>query len=138
MFTHDCTDELKYLHLKVTPARLGVLRILEQADSPIAVSSIHKALLKRHGSADQATIFRIITTFLQKGLARQLQFNENKLRYEYAYKPEHHHLICERCGTIEDIALCPMFAIEKAVAKEKHFLVKRHSLELFGLCEKCQ
>lgn len=135
---HDCKTELKNAHLKVTPARLGVLEVLEKATKPLDIASVSQYLDKQHIKADQATIFRIINIFADKGLVVPVQFNEGKFRYEYGPKADHHHFICEHCGVIEDISDCHIDDLEREIRSKKKLLIKRHSLEFFGLCQDCQ
>ncbi len=134
---HDCKAELRNTQLRVTPARLGVLDILEHAQTPIDVSTLIQGLQMRHIKADEVTVFRIINTFCEKGLVTPIQLNENKLRYEYADKPKHHHFICEKCGDISDVTGCVVGDLEVQIEKMTGGKVKRHSLEFFGLCRRC-
>lgn len=134
----DCQTELRDVSLKATPARIALLQLLESADTPLDTGGMFHSLQKQGIKTDQATVFRIINTFTQKGITKQLQFNESKFRYELSSKEDHHHLICEHCGDIEDISDCGIGQLEKEIEKKKRFTVKRHSLEFFGLCNTCQ
>jgi len=136
---HNCSKELNKLNLKATPARLAVLQLLEKSKEPIDVASIIQFLRKNKVKADPATVFRIVNLLTQKGVLRQIHFfNEDKFRYEYGPKNEHHHLICQNCGSIEDISNCPVDSLERKIYKEKNFRIKTHSLEFFGICRDCQ
>lgn len=134
---HDCKDELHEAELRVTPARLGILSILEHADVPVDVSTVIAYLKKHHIPADEVTVFRILNAFTKKGIAKPIQFNEGKLRYEYAGKPSHHHFVCESCGDVLDVVDCNVDELEKTLEQKKGVRVHRHSLEFFGLCKKC-
>lgn len=134
---HDCKRELKDAALKVTPARLAVLEYLENTVTPLSADRIIDHIQDEHIDVDQATIYRILEIFVKKGLLRRLEFQEGKYRYE-KFGEEHHHLICESCGKIEDISDCNIADLEKEIGKKKGFLVKRHSLEFFGVCSSCQ
>jgi len=136
--THDCKSELKNVNLKVTPARLGVLQVLEKSTKPVDIATVTQYLDKKQIKVDQATVFRIINMFTEKGLVVPVQFNEGKFRYEYGPTADHHHFICEHCGTIEDISDCHIDELEKEISQKKKLLIKRHSLEFFGLCPNCQ
>ncbi len=133
----DCKQELKSFSLKVTPARLGVLKLLEKTDKPLDVASIASYLSANNIIVDNATVFRIINLFTRLGLTRQIHLNEDKFRYEIASAYDHHHLICENCHQIEDIQ-CSVKNIDKEIKRKKGFVVNTHSLEFFGLCAKCQ
>lgn len=135
---HDCKDELRDIALKATPARIAILQLLEKSDTPMDVSTIIFNLKSQNVDVDPATAFRIMNLFAEKGIVTPIQFNEGKLRYELSSKEDHHHLICESCGNIDDISDCAIPDLEKDIQKKKGFLVKHHSLEFFGLCAFCQ
>ncbi len=135
---HDCRDELHKSDLRVTPARLGVLEALEHADKPLDASDIIRYLKAHTISADEATVFRILTTFTKKGIAKPVHLNEGKQRYEYADKPSHHHFVCNHCGSITDVTGCTVDEWQRAIEKQKGVTVERHSLEFFGLCGRCR
>jgi Fur family ferric uptake transcriptional regulator len=135
---HSCQEELRKVDLKATPARIGVLSALEETKRPLDVSSVQEYLKQHRIKADKVTVFRIMNSLTQKGLAIPIQLNEGKLRYEHVSNANHHHFICESCGAIEDIADCNIEALEKTLRIKKGLLVKRHSLEFFGLCRNCQ
>lgn len=135
---HDCKTELRDVALKATPTRLATLKILEAADAPLDVATIKLELEKDGIEADPATLFRMMNSFSDKGLVREVNLQESKLRYEHTAKDDHHHLVCENCGAIEDVSDCTLDILEKELRKKKGFIVKHHSLEFFGLCQNCQ
>lgn len=135
---HNCIEELRSVDLKVTPARLGVLAALEEASLPLDVSHLITYLKEQNIKADKVTVFRIINALTEKGLVVPIQLGEGKFRYEHSGKADHHHFICETCGTIEDISDCHIDELQKEIQEKKGLLVKRHSLEFFGLCQLCQ
>ncbi len=135
---HDCKDELNQVSLRATPARVAVMNFLEKSDHPADASSILKFLNENSIDTDPATVFRIVNMLTKKGLARSVQLGEGKTRYEASSKGDHHHLICENCGKIEDIEDPEIPTFEKHIKVKHKFLVKRHSLEFFGLCKNCQ
>lgn len=137
VLSHDCKEELHNADLRVTPARLGVLEFLEHSKAPVDVSMVAAYLQKHRIPADEATVFRILHSFTQKGITKSIQFHESKLRYEYAGKPSHHHFVCEKCGTIQDVTGCTVDILEKDIERKTGATVKRHSLEFFGLCGRC-
>lgn len=135
---HDCSQELRSMDLKVTPARLGVLKALENTNNPIDAESIRRYLKKNKIKADKVTVFRILNSLTEKGIANPIELNEGKKRFEYAGKADHHHFMCAICGGIEDISDCNIEILEKYIMLEKGMLIKRHSLEFFGVCKLCQ
>lgn len=136
IFGHDCEDELRKADLKVTPARLAVIKYLESVKNPTDVDTIIESVEKKE-NVDPATIYRIINTFFEKGIIKRIELGEGKYRYEIAGN-HHHHLICTNCGRIEDIEGEYLKDMENKIRSKRGFLVKSHSLEFFGLCKNCQ
>ncbi len=135
---HDCAEELKQVGLQVTPARIAALQLFESHDDLLDAEHIGSHLEKDPG-IDRATTFRTLNTLTEKGVLIKVDLGDGKSRYELASKTHHHHLICENCGKIEDITgtiLAPQ--IEEKIKKNNKFLIKRHSVEFFGLCKECQ
>lgn len=128
---------LQSSQLKVTAARKVALHYLEKEARPVDVEEILEHLRKHKLETDRATIYRMIDTFLDKGIIDRFEFGEGKFRYELSGS-DHHHLICEQCGLVEDISDCGIDTWEKEIKKKKGFLVKRHALEFFGVCTSCQ
>lgn len=138
LLTHNCKQELKEHSLKTTPIRLKILNILENSSMPIDAKTIFDYLSGQKLNADFTTVFRTINSFVDKGIVRSIDLNEGKRRFEYGLKPEHHHLVCEKCKIIEDISDCNIAKLENEISKKKKFMIKRHALEFFGLCKNCQ
>lgn len=135
---HDCRKELNDAELKATPVRIEVLKFLEKIREPVDANMVMEYLDSRNIAADPATVFRMMNSFTQKGLTKQVSFNEGKFRYELASRPEHHHLVCTSCGSVESFSDCAIPELEQDIRKKKKFLVKSHALEFFGLCRRCQ
>jgi len=135
---HNCKEELQEVSLKATPARIAVMKFLESVDKPVDVNSILDYLRQRDIDTNPATIFRMMNDFLQKGITKQIQFQEGKARYELSNKGHHHHLICTNCGKVEEVEGDFLKSMEEKIYKDKKFRVKDHSLEFFGLCVDCQ
>ena len=52
----------------------------------------------------------------------------------------HHHMVCTKCGEIEDFKESKEIEkiLEKIVKKSSKFKnIREHSLELFGFCKSC-
>ncbi len=129
--------ELFKLGLKQTPARIGILKMLETKQHPVDVPEIATYLETNNINTNKATVYRILDMFYKKGIVNRFELEEGKFRYELTAE-DHHHVICESCGSIEDVSDCSVDKIEKVIKRKKGFLVKRHSLEFYGLCKNCQ
>ncbi|HEU0085679.1 MAG TPA: Fur family transcriptional regulator [Candidatus Paceibacterota bacterium] len=132
-------DLLKERGYKATPARIEILKILENVQKPLSVEQISHELKKKSVLMNEATIYRTLTSFEEGGLLRKIDMRKDSSYFEFN-DYHHHHIVCKKCDRIEDFE---SREIEKALARivDSSSLFKRiseHSLELFGLCTKCE
>lgn len=127
---------LKAHGLRVTPARLAILEALEASHEPLSIEAILARLPKK--TADQATVYRTLESFTEKGLVSQVVLSPERALYERA-GDDHHHIVCTRCGKIEHIALkdCTHFEKDALKASAQFKTIERHTLELYGRCKSC-
>jgi Fur family ferric uptake transcriptional regulator len=132
----EFTKILKQAELKVTSGRLLILSVLDEHHKPVSVMELRKLLKNR---IDQATIYRNLLNLETAGLVRRIDKKDDKAYFELADEHDHHHIICTKCGLIEDFYGCNITSVERQVLKKsKQFsIVKEHSMELFGICKSC-
>jgi Fur family transcriptional regulator, ferric uptake regulator len=124
--------------LRATPARLRVLSMLQKHNKPISIQDLHEQM--RSLAVDQATLYRMLGVFTQKGIVRQIDLRHGHAHYELAGEGHHHHIICEVCGRIEDVSGCDFEPfVQEALRHSTHFSrIDQHSIEFFGVCVPCQ
>lgn len=123
--------------LKKTPGRLAILQALKRLSCPVDVQEVIDQLSKENQEVDQATVYRILDLFVKKGIIVQIDFRDGKYRYELQAS-HHHHLVCRSCNTVQEISGDLLNVSESQVLKDKDFLIQDHTLEFFGLCNKCR
>ncbi len=134
---HDSFNEILHAaELKATPARLELMRILQQSGEPLSASEIIERFKAR--GVDQATVYRNLSALSAAGVIRQIDLRHSHAHYELA-SDDHHHLVCRRCGTVEDFHGCDARSlITKALRQSSRFeQVDDHAIELYGICKKC-
>ncbi|MEK7122314.1 MAG: Fur family transcriptional regulator [Patescibacteria group bacterium] len=125
--------------LKSTPARTGILDVLNRVQKPLTVEQIGEKLKKL--SLDTVTLYRAVKQLTDAGLLRHVDFHHGHAHYELKdVKSDHHHIVCTECHTVEDFTGCDFSDLAKhALAQTKSFrTVVEHSVELFGICKKCE
>ena len=124
--------------LKATPQRLQVMQLLSDAQKPLSIIELQKNSGKE--ALDSVTIYRSLEVLVEKSLVRPVDLRHGHTDYELVREgAHHHHLVCEKCGTIEDFDWCPEENLKKKILKNttKFAKLTDHSLEFFGLCKKC-
>ena len=130
---------LHALDQRYTPKR----RALVDALSAAGPSTIPE-LLATQPALPQSTAYRNLTVLEEAGVVRRLVGNGQFARYELAedLTGHHHHLICTRCGAVDDFTLSATVedALEDALrrsARRTRFHATHHRLDLVGTCARC-
>ncbi|RUM29460.1 MAG: transcriptional repressor [Aquifex sp.] len=120
--------------LKITPQRMAVYEVLLKSDNHPTVEEIYEEVKKLYPYVSLATVYRTLETLENIGLVKKVCFWGNSARYD-ANLEEHHHLICEKCGKIEDIKLDQKLNIPR----EFHgYTTKSYSVNVYGVCPDCK
>ena len=84
------------------------------------------------------TVYRTLKLLTRCGLAVERKFNRQISMFEPVPQGKHHdHLICLGCGTILEFENQAIESLQESVAREKHFRITRHVLEIYGYCTAC-
>ena len=74
---------LKSAGLKVTQARLALLKLLKNSHGPFTSEEIHSKLVEDHNSSlDLVTVYRNVTKLEQAGIHERSDFGDGSARYE--------------------------------------------------------
>src|SRR5258708_6115583 len=100
----DFTKVLAKHDLKITQARIALLKLIEKENKPLDAQFLIDTL-QESSQVDKVTIFRILNVLTEHGILRRVELGGGKARYELNTE-DHHHLVCQNCGKIEDISDC--------------------------------
>ena len=132
-------EKLKAGGERMTPLRSALLDILQKSHEPKTPQELLASLTKRGLSANKTTVYRQLDTLTRYNVVSAVNFADRITRYEMVNENEHHHhLVCIKCGRIEDVSFkTDLDGKEKWIWKKHNFKVLQHSLEFFGVCKKC-
>ena len=128
--------KLKSTGVRMTPQRHAILSYLLSTDEHPTVDEIYKALEHKFPNMSVATVYNNLKVFLESGLVRELTYGDGASRFD-ADMSEHYHAICEHCGKIVDFEYQSLEEIEHVAEKQTNFKVKRHRMEVYGVCDDC-
>lgn len=120
-----------------TRSQNQVLELLKQIEDAISAQEMYSQLKQRQLSMGLATIYRALDSLKLEGAVQVRTLSNGESLYSLA-KEDTHHLTCVRCGTSAVMAECPVHGLETHLTESHHFQIFYHTLEFFGLCEKCQ
>jgi Fur family ferric uptake transcriptional regulator len=132
-------DELKRRGHRMTKVRAAIIQVLSRRELPLAATDLMTSMKKMGLRPNKTTIYRELTFLIEAGVVAKVDLGERKKRYESVSKGHHHHLVCLKCHTIEELEMqAHLTDQEDEIEKEHDFQVMRHALEFYGLCRRCQ
>jgi Fur family transcriptional regulator, ferric uptake regulator len=130
-------SSLKTKGLKATLPRLRILELFEKSDvRHLAAEDVYRLLLKEGTDTGLATVYRVLTQFEQAGLLVRHHFESDKAVFELNQGGHHDHLVCMQCGRVEEFYDEAIEKRQNAVARERGFEIREHSLHLYADCLK--
>jgi Fur family transcriptional regulator, ferric uptake regulator len=130
--------ELKKAGLKVTGPRLKILHILESPPlRHMSAEDIYKALLEMEDDIGLATVYRVLTQFETAGLVIRHHFEGGHSVFELDAGEHHDHLVCVKCGKVEEFLDPIIEERQLEIAKRMNFQMTDHSLNIYGICQAC-
>ena len=133
------SQQLKSAGLKVTTPRIKILQILEKADKRhMSAEEVYKGFLETGEDVGLATVYRVLTQFEDAGLVTRHNFEGGFSVFELDKGNHHDHLVCVKCGKVEEFVDDIIEQRQQAIAKSAQFKMTDHSLNIYGLCPGCQ
>lgn len=134
----DFLNQLVATGHRLTAVRRLIIDFLQQSQKPATALELQGVITKKLRPVNKTTIYRELELLLNNNIIVEINFGDNKKRYEIAGLPHHHHLVCSNCDKVEDVFIDrDLHQLEQKITKEKSFTVHSHSLEFFGLCQDC-
>ena len=133
------SQELKDAGLKITLPRVKILQILESSEvHHVSAEDVYKLLLQNGEEVGLATVYRVLTQFEQAGLVVLHNFEGGHSSFELSSDKHHDHIVCVRCGRVEEFADDEIENLQKKVADKLGFELTDHNLNMYGLCPECR
>jgi len=133
-------QDIRKAGLKVTLPRVKILEILESNHSRhMTAEDVYRTLLERGEEIGLATVYRVLTQFVNAGLAEKHHFEGGQAVFELDRGHHHDHIVCAQCGRVEEFVDETIEKSQRQIAAKKGFEITDHSLIIYGRCirEKC-
>ena len=126
-------------NFRPTRERLLVFEEIMRTSGHFDADTLFASLTAKGLKASRATVYNTLCLLVECGLISKYRFGENHSRYEKAFgRPRHDHLICLDCGDIIEFVNAKLEKILKEVCEETKFRMQNSTLQIFGICAKCQ
>ena len=126
---------------RLTKQRLKVLNLFENVGpgNHLSAEEVHEELISSNSKVSLATVYRTLRLLVQMGFLNERQLIEGGHRYELISNdfPDHHHLICIRCGRTEEFESDQVLEAGKKAAEIKGFKLIESSFKVKAICPNC-
>ena len=120
--------------LRCTPQRYAVMAFLMECNRNPTAAEIFEAVNRVDPRSSRATTYNNLRDLVQAGLVREVAVEGRAARFD-AKSMRHHHFICDRCGSVEDIE---WHKVPKPASGSLGKRILRECELIFrGLCTKC-
>ena len=123
--------------IKLTKKRGLVAELLEGSSGHQSAYTIFKLAREKDPTIGQATVYRTLKLFSRSGVIDARSFGEDHSRFESSSKKHHDHLVCTKCGKIEEFFDGELESLKGRVAASYSFTMESHMLEIYGICSDC-
>jgi Fur family ferric uptake transcriptional regulator len=140
--SHGLRSSLHDRGQRLTPQRERMLELFERLGEGrhLSAEEAHQQLREAGEQVSLATVYRTLRLLSSMGLLQELEVAEGGRRFELAGQDHrlHHHLVCVRCGRIEEFENAAVLAGAEAAATLHGFrLLEAAVLNVRGLCPGC-
>lgn len=122
--------------LKNTKTRREIYKYLLNTRSHPSVYDIYQHTKSILPGMSYATVYNVVNTFVEKGIIQELSPFDGKRRFD-ANKMPHLHLVCVKCGRIEDIPFEDEGERLKRILKEEKWKPLQFNFIIHGICDQC-
>jgi Fur family ferric uptake transcriptional regulator len=133
------TQDLKKVGLKATLPRIRILQLLEASGRRhVSAEDVYKLLIDSGEDVGLATIYRVLTQFEAAGLVTRHHFESGHSVFELNQGSHHDHIVCVRCGKVEEFVDEIIEGRQRVIANELGFSITDHALNIYGICSSCR
>jgi Fe2+ or Zn2+ uptake regulation protein len=131
----DLADAFRSSGRKLTPQRERIFRVLHENPTHPTAEAVHAEVVADMPSVSLRTVYATLHDLADMGELVQLDLGTGSSRFDPNVS-DHHHLVCDACGRVQDIDLAvPTFELDADAADG--FRVDATQIVLRGRCTSC-
>ncbi len=131
--TTSFEDTLKRHGMRVSKTKRAIFMILSSAQAPMSAQDI----IEETNNSHFVSVYRGLDALVKAGVVKQVPIG---LTYKYelsdAFKPHHHHVVCEKCGRSVNVDDPAVEALITKITRQAGMRPTNHHVEIYGLCNR--
>ena len=135
------TGSLKLRGVRLTRQRQILLDLIDKSGKHLDAESLFHLAREKDAKLNRVTVYRTLKMLKMEGLVDELDLlhhGGDQHYYETRMKREHAHVVCLKCGKIEEYFGDPLALIRQQVKEMFGFEVLLVRTEIGGYCPNCQ
>ncbi|MEM1370403.1 MAG: transcriptional repressor [Cyanobacteria bacterium P01_H01_bin.15] len=120
-----------------TRSQQRILDVFKSLDREVSAKQLYVELHQQGQSVGLATIYRSLEALKRDGDLQVRILPTGESVYS-SLQQDRHHLTCLNCGASVAINACPVGTLQKELSQTHEFKMCYHTLEFFGVCNRCQ
>ena len=130
---------LKSSGRKMTRQRQMIVESFLRTGGHVSTEELHQLTRKKDQKVGFVTVFRTLKALADCGIARKIDLDDGRTRFEHSYRrPHHHHIVCVECNNTIEFVSPEQERIQEEITSQYGFKPVRHTLQIFGICPECQ
>lgn len=114
-----------------------ILSLLKDQRRALSAQDIYTELRNCNQGMGLATVYRSLEALKLQGEVQVRPLANGESLYSPVHRDKH-HLTCLQCGASIPLDECPVHELESQLQASYNFNIFYHTLEFFGLCDRCQ
>ena len=127
--------------VRLTRQREILLDLIDKSGQHLDAERLYQLARERDPKLNRVTVYRTLKMLKASGLVDELDlmhYGGDQHYYETRLKQEHAHVICLRCGKVEEFFGDPLQKIRKQIEAHFAFQIVMVRTEVGGYCVHCQ
>ncbi len=138
----DSTEvSLKERGVRLTRQRQILLDLIDHTGAHLDVDQLYRMAKERDPKINRVTVYRTLKMLKAGGLVDELDlmhYGGDQHYYETRLKQEHAHVVCLRCGRVEEFFGEPLQRLRKQIENHFGFQILVARTEVGGYCAHCR
>lgn len=134
-------DSLRQRGVRLTRQRRLLLDLIDHSGLHLDAEGLYQMAKEKDAKLNRVTVYRTLKLLKESGLVDELDlahFQGDQHYYETRLKQEHAHIICLRCGRVEEFFGDELQQVRAQVQSQFGFEIVFARTELGGYCSHCQ
>ena len=127
--------------LRMTRQRKLLFELIDGSREHLNAEALYRLAKQRDSKINRVTVYRTLKLLKQEGLVDELDLlhhEGDQHYYETRLKREHAHVVCLRCGRVEEFFGEPLQRLKQQIETHFGFRIIVARTEVGGYCAHCQ